>query len=141
MKNTPSALIATMCENIVGVQVQFKDHLGEPFGKCYTYLSTNTNIEEGDSVVVDAPNTGLTVVTVASVDPNFEIVSNVNYKFLVQKVDTTQYDSNMEALTQAVETLRKLQRRAAAKKQMLEIAETLGDDGAAALEEVLGKLK
>jgi hypothetical protein len=63
--------------------------------KAYTYV-TDLDIAVGDKVVVDA-NGDLRLVEVAVVHDgvNIEPNSNVQYKWIISKVDTTRYDANM----------------------------------------------
>jgi hypothetical protein len=68
--------------------------------KTWTFkVPLSWNIKEGDIAVVKSNNGhGLSFVHVVSVDaiPDIDIDANFEYKWLVQKVDTTEFDSLVE---------------------------------------------
>ena len=101
-----------MIEGAIAVNVTF-----EPSGGKYTYLSLQ-KLEVGDKVIVDTPRAGLTVVTVTAVDVGWDIDANFNYKFIVGKVDMTQYHELTEAIEE-VKDIIESQRREAARQTMM----------------------
>lgn len=58
------------------------------------YYKTFQKFEVGDQAVVDSPISGLTVVEVTQVDCMLDVCNhdNGNYKWIVQKVDMTDYE-------------------------------------------------
>lgn len=64
--------------------------------KTYTYLvDKSLKLVAGDRVLVDSPSKGLIVVYVAKVDDvaKVDLDASFDYKFIVQKVDTSAYDA------------------------------------------------
>lgn len=89
-------------------------------GGTYTYMSLE-QLEVGDKVLVDTPRAGLQVVTVTAVDVAWDIDAKYDYKFIVGKVDLTQYNKVQEALTEireVIETERRAQARRAVTEQL-----------------------
>ncbi len=72
-------------KNLKAVQVEFNEH-----GRPYTYKTFDT-YEIGDHCVVDSPSEGLVVVEVVGTDIT-QLEDNRRYKWVVQKVDTTEYE-------------------------------------------------
>ena len=55
------------------------------------------DIKKGDQVIVDSPKTGLTIVEVVNVHavPKVDLDTSFTYKWVVQKVDRTEYDKTL----------------------------------------------
>lgn len=66
--------------------------------KSYTY-KTRLELAVGDKVVVDTPQNGLQVVPVTAVHelPELDPGSATDYKWIVAKVDLTEYAANVES--------------------------------------------
>ena len=81
-------ILALLQNGYTTIQVQFE--LG---GRLYTYKARGT-IAVGDIVVVDTPSRGLSTAQVVVVHPSprIDIDSNIQYKWIVQVVDRTEYD-------------------------------------------------
>lgn len=65
-------------------------------GKAYTYKARlEDKLQVGDYVVVDTPREGFKIVRVVGVDPSpvIDVNSPFEYKWVVQKIDTTTYDA------------------------------------------------
>lgn len=65
----------------------------------YDYKALESDqIKLGDLVVVDSPNTGLTIVEVTRVDkkPRINLDAPFPYKWIVQKIDRTRYDEVLQ---------------------------------------------
>lgn len=80
--------------NTVGIR--FRNLDGHTYGKVYTY-KTKEYHEEGDEVLILAPDGNTVVVQVVSFD-QFGTLANTNeirYKWIVGKVDLTAYHANM----------------------------------------------
>ncbi len=94
--------------------------------KIYTY-KTSENFEVGDKAIV-CPNGSLKVVQIVRVDdtPQIEFGSNVEYKWIVQKIDLDSYNDRLER----EEKMSVFIRQAIANKQREEVS--------AALEAVIG---
>ncbi len=88
-----------------------------PEPKLYTY-KIRGKVAPGDTVVVESPFSGLTCVTVVSVDetPRLDLTASFTYKWVVQRVDKTEYLANLdkeEAFTLQIEgAQREMQRHA-----------------------------
>jgi hypothetical protein len=84
--------------------------------KLYTYKTLDTTIEEGDKVIVHTPSDKFEVVTVRGVVEADEVdLAAFRYAWVVQKIDTTQYDKLIEQEDTLLKMLRSKQRNAAAK--------------------------
>ena len=107
-------LLALLQENYTTIEVRFPkdghypDDDPEPWdnrprnsrdlGKTYTYkIWLTTGIDVGDKVVVDSTKKGLLVAQVVEVHaaPKIDIDASFTYKWVIQKVDTTQYESQL----------------------------------------------
>ena len=71
--------------------------------KRYTYKTMIVDVEVGDSLVVYTPAEGLKVVVVESVHKLHEITlrADIHYKWVVQKIDFTDYIKITEAAQEA----------------------------------------
>lgn len=103
-----------MFETAKAVEVTFARSGGK-----YTYMTLRDDLEVGDKVVVDTPQAGLTVVAVTKVDADWDIDAQFNYKFIVDKVNTTQHAEIVESVEE-VKALIEAERRKAARKAMVE---------------------
>lgn len=103
-----------MFETAKAVEVTFANSGGK-----YTYMTLRDDLEVGDSVVVDTPRAGLTVVTVTKVDADWDIDAQFSYKFVVDKVNTAQHAEIVESIEE-VKALIESERRKAARKAMVE---------------------
>lgn len=130
-------IIALMVKGLISVSVQYKDHEGNPVGKVYNYLSTDASIVEGNNVIVDAPSTGMTAVVVTKVSRVVDLKDNINYKWVVQKVDASEHDARLEGLAKAEEEFAVLEASARQRNLLAELAETLGDGAAEKLENLI----
>lgn len=102
-----------MLDNVKAVEVVFSPSNGR-----YTYM-TLLDLEVGDKVVVDTPRSGLVVVTVAKTNVDWDIDAKFDYKFIVNKVDTAQYDAVNHAMAE-VKSLIEAERKAQARKAVVE---------------------
>lgn len=94
--NTNNLASLLAIENLKTIGVYFDvDCHGEP-AKIYTYKTTDDSIKEGDKVIVPI-NDGYKIVTIARVDivANF-ILDHIEYKWIIQKVDTKTYYALIE---------------------------------------------
>lgn len=105
-------------ENFKFVSVVFAPYTGS---QEYTYKTT-LSLEEEDFVVVQTPNNGYQVCQVRSVmEPlEAELKSNINYKWIVQKVDFASF----EACTNMEKQLMSKLKRAEARKRQQELRES-----------------
>ena len=89
-------LLSLLQSGYTTVEVVFHDSMrGAGSSKPYTYKARlDDNIVVGDHVVVDSPNTGLTVVKVTNVHKvaKIDLDAPFTYKWIVQKIDRTRYD-------------------------------------------------
>ncbi|MGL5567502.1 MAG: hypothetical protein ACRDC4_17435 [Plesiomonas sp.] len=83
--------VVAMMEGLKAVTVIFNESRGR-----YTYLSAQ-DINVDDLVIVNSPRSGMTICKVVDVTDNFDIHANFEYKFIVSKLDTTEYDAIMAA--------------------------------------------
>lgn len=102
-----------MFDNVTAVTVTFPVSGGN-----YTYMSLEA-LEVGDKVIVDTPRAGLQIVEVTKVDVSWDVDAKYDYKFIVGKVDLTQYNKVQEAVAEVRETI-EAERRNQARKAMVE---------------------
>lgn len=87
-------LLNALLTGFTTVAVTFYDHTG----KRYTYkVPTSWNVQKGDSLVVDAPQTGMTCVLVQEVHsvPQLDDDADFQYKWAVQKVCRAEHDGQL----------------------------------------------
>lgn len=110
-------IISLLQDQYQTIGVRFKDsRTGDPTEKEYTYKAPDAmGLVVGDQVVVDSPFGGYVVVIVTRVDgfPNINANSSFTYKWVVQKVDTTNYKAQIELEVKAFKLLQKARRNAA----------------------------
>lgn len=81
--------------------------------KDYTYKALESdNLQVGDLVVVDSPSEGLVIVQVTRVDskPKIDLDVPFSYKWIVQKIDRTRYDSLLKQEADFKEALVEVER-------------------------------
>jgi len=145
MKSNLMSLLASVTKGVLVVGIRFKDASGQAMGKVYHYKTTDSSIVEGDEVVVNSPYGGMQVVRVCEVKDAADVIDSkngVNYTWIVQKVDTTDYAAKLEQDKNDAELLAKMHRRVQQQKQLKEIREALGADGIECpeLEDLLARL-
>lgn len=80
--------------------------------KTYVYQTDIEGIEVGDTVVVDAPSSGMTCVKVVSVEESADSVTRAT-KWIVAKVDVQSYKDRLEADKRRATIIAKLRKRQA----------------------------
>lgn len=105
--------------------------------KVYHYKTT-LDVKEDDTVVVDTPSNGLSIVTVKSVTPAIEhdLSFNFKIKWIVSKVDLDYYEQCKELESKLNRKLNQLR----AHKRREEIKDQLADQVGAEGVEELAKL-
>lgn len=112
-------LLSLLQNDFTTVDVVFESSMQDSFGravsqsKTYTYKANlKDDIQEGDKVVVDSPSKGLCVVTVVSVDktPRIDVNAPFDYKWIIQKVDTSRYDEMLKKEGQFLEAMAEVER-------------------------------
>lgn len=105
-------------ENFKFVSVVFAPYTGT---REYTY-KTLLDLQEEDFVVVQTPNNGYQVVQVREVmEPlEAEVQDNINYKWVVQKIDFEDYNACKDMEKQLMKKLKK----AEARKRQQELRES-----------------
>ena len=91
-------VIASQNENFRFVKVRFKHEGGGFSSKEYTYKTLDATLEAGDEVIVKSPTKGMVIVSVTEVLSYYEVSEEFNFsiKWVVQKVDTTEYLARIE---------------------------------------------
>jgi len=93
-KEMQNHLVELLAKNFYTIGISF-----EHSSKVYTYkVALDIELEVDDKVIVDITS-GLTIVNVIRVDKDasgIDLTMDVKYKFIVQKLDTTQYDELCE---------------------------------------------
>lgn len=138
-------LMSLLQDDYVTVEVAFSVK-GVVSSNTFTYKAPKAfNLATGDKVIVDSPTNGLTVVTVVNVHQygDINIDAPFDYKWIVQKVDTSGYHERLNREKEFMDALRDaevLRRRQMAKKIFVE---SLGEGTEArkAFEDALFKLR
>ena len=88
-KSNNRVLAAMLIDGIKTVECVF-----EGSDKRYTY-KTILDLKVGDKVVVNAPGNNFKIIDVVKIDnaPKLDINASFSYKWIVQKIDTEQYES------------------------------------------------
>lgn len=108
----------------------------EPTSKQYTYkVDKSMELKEEDLVVILADGQ-FKIVRVRSIhaEPNIDFSSNVDYKYIVDKVDLTVYNKLQARSKEIKKTLDESKRRTLKKTLTEQFAEGLGKDDVKALE-------
>ena len=105
-------MVSLLQENIMTVKVRF-----DSSSKLYTYKTRMTDLEVDDWVVV-APRGQMKVVQIVKIDdtPDFDIDSGLRYDWIVQKVNTDEYENLVADDERAYELLVESERHVARKK-------------------------
>lgn len=119
-----NGLASLLFDEVKTIEVQFS---GEP--KRYVYKTLDDSIVEGDSVVVLPPK-GLSIAKVTKVHSVNKIDLNApySYKWIVSKVDTTQYNQLLEKEEAFEDSLRGAQQKALVNNAKEELMLQLGID-------------
>lgn len=100
-------ILSLFDETVKTVGVKFNG-----IGRSYTY-KTRLELAVGDKVVVDTPSNGFQVVDVVRIDdePDFEVDSLIDYKWIVCKVDVTEHEANQAKDAELHKEIAKVQRK------------------------------
>ena len=97
--------------------------------KTYSYKAAlDLTVAVGDSVVVDSPIDGLTLVTVVKIDDDIDPEASFDYKWIVQRVDRAGYDEQMALDRSRREELKQLIAKRKKKQKIAELITELGED-------------
>lgn len=103
----------------------------------YIYKTT-LDLEEGDTVVVDTPRTGMTCVLVTKILKLEEVdATKYNYKWIVSKVDTDYYEKVLDMQAQVQKTINDSKRSKLVKEMKAQLAEEIGVDAVAQVEKLV----
>ena len=122
--NNVNTLASLMIGGLKSVQVKFKNY----DKKYYTY-KTLLDFEVGDFAIVDV-GYEFKVVEIIRVDkiPNLNVDSNIEYKWIVQKLDTEPYEYILAMEEETSHKLRELQQKNVVSKARELMAEILSVD-------------
>lgn len=119
-------------ENFKFVKVEFNGSQKE-----YLYKTT-LELEDGDTVVVDTPSTGLTCAIVTEVLRLEEVdLESFDYKWIVSKVDLEYYEKVKEMQSTVRKTINDSRRAKLIKNMREQISESLGEDTAKKVEKLV----
>lgn len=125
MTNSINEIALAIKEDITTCGVKFLDNGGFTSGKEYTYL-TNVELTVGDKVVVKA-NGRIAICEVTRYDGDAPIIDDkYEYGFIIQRVDTTQYEKNQTDFTALKSEIRR--RMMKAKRQQMREQILLGNE-------------
>jgi len=131
-----SMLVTLLTEGFALLSVKF-----EKSEKSYHYKAPLAwNIQEGDTVVVESPYSGYTCVKVTGVDnePIIDVNAGYSYKWVVQKVDPSQYLAHGEKEKLFYKHLNRLRNKALAENELNRMREMVaGTSAAKELDEAL----
>ncbi len=117
-------LIALLQTDYTTVHVVFTDSTNY---REYTYKAPlNMQLEEGDSVVVNPPS-GLKIAEVKKVDQyaKIDVDADYDYHWIVQKVDTTEYDKLNATEEKCKEMLLEIERQSQRAKMVAQLESEL----------------
>lgn len=141
-------IVAALQSGYVSVKVRFLQYRHGEYTnrdwseKLYTYKAlVSWNIQPDDRVIVDSPKDGLVVVKVDSVssDPDLNFADVGNFKWVVQKVDTSQYDAITQQEAELTQKVQALLRKQAQDKFLNDFSSAL--DGNPQKDEILAGLR
>lgn len=124
---------AVLTDNAFTVQVKFFNSTANTSGRVYTYLCDIAEIAVGDDAVVFVSSGDYEipkVVKVVSVDRTIDVdlLGDIDYKWIVQRVDTTDYDRKLQEAQELQGKLAKLRRDAARNQLKSALVQALGLD-------------
>ena len=125
---------AVLTDNAFTVQVKFPgSSTAVSASKPYTYLCDISEIVVGDDAVVFVSSGDYEipkVVKVVSVDRTIDVdlLGDIDYKWIVQRVDTTDYDRKLQEAQELQGKLAKLRRDAARNQLKSALVQALGLD-------------
>lgn len=110
--------------------------------KKYSYkVRKYWNVVEGDVLVVDAPSSGLTFVSVEKVvEGEIDITADFNYKWAVGKVYLESYHEQLAEEAEVAVELKALRRKAQQKKALADLLGDLGEEANEVIERVRSRL-
>lgn len=140
-------IVAALQSGYVSVKVRFLQYshtstAREWSEKLYTYKAlASWNIQPDDRVIVDSPKDGLVVVKVDSVssDPDLNFADVGNFKWIVQKIDTSQYDAVTQQEADLTHKVQALLRKQAQEKFLNDFSSAL--DGNPQKDEIINGLR
>lgn len=126
-------IVAALQSGYVSIKVRFLQYSQHGLSrewseKLYTYKAlASWNIQPEDRVIVDSPKDGLVVVKVESVsaEPDLNFADVGNFKWVVQKVDRSQYDAITQQETELTRKVQSLLRKQAQEKFISEFSSAL----------------
>jgi hypothetical protein len=136
-KSNLTFIFAAMLPELIAVKVAYPNTPN----RSYTYKALQSqNIVKGDKVVVDSPNSGLTVVEVVSVGTIDDIDPDLynGYKWIVGKVDMADYAAVTAKEVAFRDKVAELQRVARRKAAIEKVADQVG--GLAELQKLLNEM-
>ena len=120
--NTKSLTTLVAFENLRTIKVKFFDT-----NKTYTYKTLDETIEEGDEVIVKVRDTSV-IVKVQSVDQIPDLGLDVEYKWVVQKVDYGKYNEIIDKEKEIIQQMIELENQALINNAKTKLSESLGVD-------------
>lgn len=114
--------------NFVGVRFKpaFRDQAHNP--KVYHY-KTIEQFEVGDLAIVESPTDGFVIVEVVETDCLSQITDKYRYKWIVQKIDSSNYEKHLEMENGVVAKINSMRLKKMRREYEKELQLTLGDDG------------
>lgn len=121
--NNANTIASLMIDGLKSVKVKFSINSD----KLYTYKTLLTDLEVDDFAIIKNYDT-YKVVQVVEIDdiPDLNIDSNIEYKWIVQKVDVEQYNELVQMENDISIELKRLQQKSIVSKAKDLLAETLG---------------
>lgn len=123
--NNVNTIASLMINELKSVKVKFSINSD----KIYTYKTLLTDLEVDDFAIIKNHDT-YKVVQVVEIDdiPDLNIDSNIEYKWIVQKVDDERYNELVQMENDISIELKRLQQKSIVSKAKDLLAETLGID-------------
>jgi SepF-like predicted cell division protein (DUF552 family) len=137
MSTSANFIFASLLPDVIAVKVKFKST-----SQYYTYKAlTSMGIEVGDTVVVDSPSSGMTLVEVKEVEDFKTLDPSLynGYKWIVGKLNVADYTSVREREEKFRAQLEELRTKAKHKAMLTKLAEEVG--GMANLNKLIAQVK
>lgn len=121
--NTKSLASLITVENLQTIKVKFPNT-----DKLYTYKTINKSIQTDDFVVVSFNDVMVKIARVVEIDDVPDLTKDLDYKWIVQKVDFCEYKKLNDLEKETFTKLRRLENKALIDNAKLVLADKLNVD-------------
>lgn len=131
-------LIHALDQNFKTVSVVFKNDNGGIAGKAYTYkVHLTDKVEADDYVVVNVGTLKIAKIIEVHDVPKIDYDSDIDYKWIVSKIDLTGYNERIEREKGALDEIKRAEHKKRAEQAIQFVSEEIG---VKAIDEIKNKL-